>query len=344
MVNLKSAIKENISYDLKGNELTAQDKARTLKLAKIIEEGESIAASFRPRIFSLNYDTNKILKTKITYEGEEFTLLHHAIYHKNNGAVKDLLKKAKDKGLLKAVLNEEVIIKCSDGKVEKHDPFSYAESCENGEAKDAILRAAQDGKILGDILKPNKEPILSNTTTATEEPKDTYTLEDIEEALGECKEVLDVENPSNNAVDQDADADAEIESCKNVSQDSESPQSEHKNSKDNQNTLKKQKSSIPKSLSSELYSESYTENSQGEKSPKNLPQSIAAGVVGAGLLASCITLYIMKMPVVAVALGIVGLTCAGFALYNLLKPKTKFEEMKDVKQHTAQPLRSFLCC
>ncbi|WP_353286646.1 hypothetical protein [Wolbachia endosymbiont (group A) of Anthophora plumipes] len=48
------------------------------------------------------------------------SLLHYAISHKNNQAVKDLLEEAKKQKLLKEVLNEEMTTKYSDGREETH--------------------------------------------------------------------------------------------------------------------------------------------------------------------------------------------------------------------------------
>ncbi len=67
-------------------------------------------------------------------------------------------------------------------------------------------------------------------------------------------------------------------------------------------------------------------------------QAILASVVGAVLLVNCVALYIMKMPVVAVVVGIVGLVCVGFVLYNLLKPNAKLEKVEDVEQPIQSPL------
>ncbi|WP_338405954.1 hypothetical protein [Wolbachia endosymbiont (group A) of Longitarsus flavicornis] len=61
-------------------------------------------------------------------------------------------------------------------------------------------------------------------------------------------------------------------------------------------------------------------------------QAILAGVVGAALLVNCAALYIMKMPVVAVVVGIAGLVCLSFALHNVLKPSTKIEKVEDIEQ------------
>ncbi|MEC4735687.1 MAG: hypothetical protein O7161_07330, partial [Wolbachia endosymbiont of Halictus tumulorum] len=67
-------------------------------------------------------------------------------------------------------------------------------------------------------------------------------------------------------------------------------------------------------------------------------QAILAGVVGAVLLASGVALYIMKMPVVAAVVGIVGLSCVSYALYDVLKPNTTLEKVESVEQ----PIQSSL--
>ncbi|MFP3017265.1 MAG: hypothetical protein ACEY3L_02410, partial [Wolbachia sp.] len=65
-------------------------------------------------------------------------------------------------------------------------------------------------------------------------------------------------------------------------------------------------------------------------------QAILASVVGAALLVSSIALYIIKMLAVAVVVGIAGLTCIGFALYNITNPNTKLEKVKSVEQPIIQ--------
>ncbi|WP_353269884.1 hypothetical protein [Wolbachia endosymbiont (group A) of Myopa testacea] len=58
-------------------------------------------------------------------------------------------------------------------------------------------------------------------------------------------------------------------------------------------------------------------------------RAILAGSAGIVLLVGSVVSYIMKMHVIAVIGGIVGLACIGFALY---KPNTKFEKVKGVEQ------------
>lgn len=38
--------------------------------------------------------------------------------------------------------------------------------------------------------------------------------------------------------------------------------------------------------------------------------------------------YVLKMPIIAVIGGIIGLVCINFALYGVLKPNTKLEEIE----------------
>ncbi|GFR08349.1 uncharacterized protein TNCT_112871 [Trichonephila clavata] len=68
-------------------------------------------------------------------------------------------------------------------------------------------------------------------------------------------------------------------------------------------------------------------------------QAILAGVVGAILLASGVALYIMKMPVVAAVVGIIGLACIGFALYNTINPNTKLEKVEEQSITAHPPLK-----
>ncbi|WP_425385303.1 WD_0033/WD_0034 family tandem repeat-containing protein [Wolbachia endosymbiont (group B) of Schoenobius gigantella] len=102
-----------------------------------------------------------------------------------------------------------------------------------------------------------------------------------------------------------------------------------------QNALTEEEPDIPSPT--ELYFDSKG-NSVDEKSSKKAIQPIVAGVVGAVLLASGVALYIMKMPVIEAVVGIAGLVCLSFALYNVLKPSTKLEKVESVEQ----PIQSSL--
>jgi hypothetical protein len=66
-------------------------------------------------------------------------------------------------------------------------------------------------------------------------------------------------------------------------------------------------------------------------------QAIMAGGAGTALLVSSIASYALKMHIIAVVGGIVGLACMSSALYNVLKPSTKLEEVKDVECSRKSP-------
>ncbi|MBA8766312.1 hypothetical protein HCR11_00020 [Wolbachia pipientis] len=80
------------------------------------------------------------------------------------------------------------------------------------------------------------------------------------------------------------------------------------------------------------------ENTADKKEKPSMQQrrAILAGSVGAVLLVNCVALYIMKMPVVAAVVGIVGLACVSFALYNIINPNTKLEKVEE-QSITAHP-------
>ncbi|GFQ68668.1 uncharacterized protein TNCT_190201 [Trichonephila clavata] len=101
----------------------------------------------------------------------------------------------------------------------------------------------------------------------------------------------------------------------------------------NRETNKQEPNSLESPSSAEPYFDATDEK---DKPLTQQRQAILAGVVGAVLLVSCVALYIMKMPVVAVVVGIVGLVCIGFALYNIINPNTKLEKVKSVEQPVIQ--------
>ncbi|XCA33697.1 MAG: hypothetical protein ABS808_02610 [Wolbachia endosymbiont of Polyergus mexicanus] len=94
--------------------------------------------------------------------------------------------------------------------------------------------------------------------------------------------------------------------------------------------------------SAEPHFDSRSGNTIEEKSSKKAIRPIVAGVVGAVLLASGVALCIMKMSVVAAVVGIVGLACIDFALYNIINPNTKLEKVEDVEQLDLQNLKASL--
>ncbi|WP_264338762.1 hypothetical protein [Wolbachia endosymbiont (group A) of Cheilosia soror] len=61
-------------------------------------------------------------------------------------------------------------------------------------------------------------------------------------------------------------------------------------------------------------------------------RGIIAGSAGIVLLVGSIVSCILKMHIIAVVGGIVGLACIGFALYSTLEPDTKLEKFEDPAQ------------
>ncbi|MFP3019961.1 MAG: hypothetical protein ACEY3F_01165, partial [Wolbachia sp.] len=81
------------------------------------------------------------------------SLLHYAISHKNNQAVKDLLEEAKKQKLLKEVLNEEMTTKHSDGREENHTILTDAISRRDNDIMRAVLKISEENGILKEIVK-----------------------------------------------------------------------------------------------------------------------------------------------------------------------------------------------
>ncbi|MFP3026967.1 MAG: hypothetical protein ACEY3L_12295, partial [Wolbachia sp.] len=133
-------------------ELTNKDRKNIQKLAREIEEGKGIAGRFRNGIFKRSsYNASTILLAKITYKyqgrEEALSLLHYAISHKNNQAVKDLLEEAKKQKLLKEVLNEEMTTKHSDGREENHTILTDAISRRDNDIMRAVLKISEENGI-----------------------------------------------------------------------------------------------------------------------------------------------------------------------------------------------------
>lgn len=91
-----------------------------------------------------------------------------------------------------------ITIKYPDGQVDTHTALDYAKLCGNSEAVEEILKVAREENIPEGILKGksaiDEQTLLSTAVkeTAIKELKDSYTLANIEEAIEECKESLEV--------------------------------------------------------------------------------------------------------------------------------------------------------
>ncbi|MGL9718717.1 MAG: hypothetical protein ACR5K9_08870 [Wolbachia sp.] len=307
------------AFKIESSTLKKKDREKVIKLLSKIRKKENIAEKLKKS----SYDIQTILKTKITFEypdegiEQTFTLLHHAIHHENSQAVKDIVEEAKKQSLLEQVLNEEMMIKRSDGKIEKYTILSCAKLCGNSKVVDEILKMVQDEKILKGIFdeNPNEQLTLPNVEkeTAMNEP----------EVKGQ-KDILHTE--TNTQLHEDTNKNSEdLEALQPTCESKEEAQNA------SVDTAAREPNTPEIQPSTEPCSESGKRNSAEGKSSN---QPIVASIVGIALLVSSVASYIMSMPIVAAIVGIVGLACISFALYNALKPNTKLEKVE-------QPLVSF---
>lgn len=354
--------------------LEREDRSKIIKLLSKISKGKNVAEKLK----KLTYNTQIILKTKITFNYRDqdvaertFTLPYYAIVHKNKQAFDDLLQEAIKQELLKNVLNEEMVIKYSDGQEETHTILTYAILCKDYMMIRKVLKVSEEYGILEDIL--NKTVTMKDgqeitctpfdyanidseiakifkefITTIEHRPVPESYKDDSEKNLNattmENKRVIE-EATDNAIITESEDATAAIDNTESVlikyediNKTSGDLQLIFETSEKAQDALTEEEPDSP-SLT-ELYFNS-KENSADEKSSKRAIQPIVAGVVGAVLLVSCVASYLLiessKVHVIEVIGGIIGLACIGFALYNAIKPNTKFEKVEDLEQFIAQP-------
>ncbi|WP_341812154.1 hypothetical protein [Wolbachia endosymbiont (group A) of Conops quadrifasciatus] len=317
MKTLRNANEKDIIYELAYGELTSKDKEKLLKLARKIEEGKGIAEKFKNGVLrKSHYNTKKILATKITYGNETFTLLDHAKLYKNDQAVNDILQEAK-----KQKLSE---LACKQPPIKQQTLPSTV----------TIETAIDTGTTI--VEEENSEKILNLNTTAIE-------------YQNTAPEIDDTETISTNA-----------KLCENINESSEDLYNIEKHQlicKNNKEALKNITASTEAAMQELLpsieiiiedqtlscsYSKSEKESAVNEKEgplTKAMQQrrAVMAGSVGAVLLVSSVISYALKMYTIAVVGGIIGLACISFALYNVLKPGTKLEEVKKIEQFDVKP-------
>ncbi|WP_341816505.1 hypothetical protein [Wolbachia endosymbiont (group A) of Agelastica alni] len=378
-------------------ELTNKDEKNIQKLAREIEEGRGVAEKFRNRIFKKSsYNASTILLAKIAYkyQGREETLslLHYAISHKNNQAVKDLLEEAKKQKLLKEVLNEEMTTKHSDGREETHTiltdaisrrdndmiravlkiseekgilkeivkkritikhsngeemtytPFTYAEACENSEAVREL------GNILNKRATQQSTVVTAKTTTA----KSEKVLQDTASIIGNIETPANACENSNKSSLEESIEHEYLKPCENSNESNTiaikdiAASIEKLDNTGDQLICEKNETVVTETdiqepnASNSLASAACFDNGSSkentadkkEKPSMQQRQAIMAGSVGAALLVSSVIAYILKMYAIAVIVGIVGLACVSYALYNALKPGTKLEKVESVSPTT----------
>ncbi len=389
-------------------ELTNKDRKNIQKLARKIEEGKGVAEKFKNGIFKRSsYNASTILLAKITheYQGREETLslLHYAISHKNNQAVKDLLEEAKKQKLLKEVLNEEMTTKHSDGREENHTiltdaisrrdndmmravlktseengilkeivkkritikhsngkettytPFTYAEACENSEAVRELgnilnKRATQQSTVVtAKTTTARSEKVLQDNIGNIETPANAYensNKSSLEESI-EHEYLEPCENSNAIAIEHIAASIEKLDNtgiCENsttniLTEIAAQPTLSTADSTDKANTLSSTKM---KSCFDNQSGKENTVNEKEEPSTKVMQQrqAIIFGSIGAALLVSSVVAYILKMYAIAVIVGIVGLACISFVLYDALKPNTKLEKVGNMEQSAHPPLKT----
>ncbi|WP_353285268.1 hypothetical protein [Wolbachia endosymbiont (group A) of Beris morrisii] len=174
------------------------------------------------------------------------------------------------------------------------------------------------------IWKDIAEKLRNKKGTTTAKGADMEMPADVEEVKVEIKK-------QTNTVDKATETDTKL--CNINSEDLKIPQPTCESSEKAQIETTVEPTSEP----------CFDSRSGNDVDEKNKPltqqrQAILASVVGAVLLVNCVALYIMKMPVVAAIVGIVGLAYIGLALYNIINPNTKLEKVESVEQ----PIQSSL--
>ncbi|GFU87799.1 uncharacterized protein TNCV_849831 [Trichonephila clavipes] len=252
---------------------------------------------------------------------ENHTILTDAISRRDNDIMRVVLKISEGNGILKDILKKRIIIKHSNGRETTYTSFTYAEACENSEAVEEILKFS--GELVNRRATQQPTVVTAKTTTAKDEnSKEVHEV---------CR--YSVTNKSTtHAIDKATETDTKLcesEDLQPICESSEEAQNDSVETTVEPTSVDRADSPS----SAEPYFDSRSGNTVDEKSSI---QPIVASVVGAILLASGVALYIMKMPVVAAVVGIVGLACISFALYNIINPNTKLEKVKSVEQHIIQ--------
>lgn len=351
--------KKNITYELAYNEgkLTSKDK-KILTLAKKIEEDKNAVKKLKK--FS---NIQEILMVEIVRkcEGqkERFALLQHALLYSHRATLEYVIKEAEQYKLFEKIAGKEIISERLDDHGNPKDKTYSTVIYEDGAVKRKTLKSEgkttanngtitdedENGKkvlnlnttnqgtsavnILTEIesCESSEEAKNSSSETAMKESKACDMAEDVEEV----KDIFEVKEQTNVT-------ETDTKLC-NIN--SEDLQQIFESSEEAEIETTVEPTSVDRAdrpSSAELYFDN-KENSADEKSSKKAIQPIVAGVVGVVLLINCVALYIVKMPVVAAVVGIIGLACIGFALYNNINPNTKLEKVEEQSITAHPPLK-----
>lgn len=301
-----------------------------------------------------------------------YTVLAYCIFEKNSKAVRAVLEASKENGILKEILDQKIIKEKVKGQKISSTLLDYADDtgckeilkefreslnievsgnaettstrcediskdCEIYEPTLASSEEAQDILTKDDIDQTQSSNISTTTFTEVVKRDQTQSCSHSKSRKGSAENGKSLTEIKHKRKLIKTDTESREKLTDNLTWESKATaQLRGDINKDSelisekaQNALTEEEHDI--SSSTELYFDS-KENSADEKPSKKAIQPIVASVVGAVLLASGVAFCIMKVSVVAVVVGIVGLVCLSFALYNVLKPSTKIEKVEDIEQ------------
>ncbi|WCR59069.1 MAG: hypothetical protein PG978_000483 [Wolbachia endosymbiont of Ctenocephalides felis wCfeF] len=231
--------------------------------------------------------------------------------HGNEKAINDIFEKAKEHQLFEEISNEKIITEYLDGEGKLIRTYSTAKY-ENGVVSTKTFETQEIDTNAG-IITTYTKPRRSDKNSLNNENCDDTRKHPVYESSKKDT------TTSTETATQGLSA---------------------SNSADEGNTLPPTK--IKDQTKPCSHSEPKKENVVNEKEKSSTKttqqrQAIIAGGAGTALLVSSIASYALKMHITAVVGGIVGLACMSFALYNVLKPSTKLEEVKDVECFRKSP-------
>ncbi|MGL9717883.1 MAG: hypothetical protein ACR5K9_04240 [Wolbachia sp.] len=292
MKTLRNINKKNITYESAYGELTNKDQEKILKLARKIEKGKGIAEKFKNGILrKSHYNTKRILVTKITYGDETFTLLDHAKLYENNQAISDILQEAKKQKLSENILSVKANM--------KHYPIEITTDVETTTTEDENSEK---------ILDPNTAAMKTLSLKFGAVSTDDNDINKSSEDLDNIKQHRPVHENNEKAPTSAETTMQEISqsSIEVITESQVQPCFDSGSGKEN--IVNKEEETLTKTVQQR--------------------RAIIAGSAGAVLLAISAAYYVLKMPIIAVIGGIIGLMCISFALYNVLKPSTKLEKVE----------------
>ncbi|MBA8757516.1 MULTISPECIES: hypothetical protein [Wolbachia] len=236
----------------------------------------------------------------------------------------------------------------------RKSPFTYAEACENSEAVREL------GNILNKRATQQSTVVTAKTTTARSEKVLQDTIGNIETPANAC------ENSNKSSLEESIEHEY-LKPCENSNESNTTAIKDITTSiekLDNAGICEKNETAAKEAAIQEQKVFSNADSAEAKKPLEDvlnekttIGQQVVTGksvpaeeevhevcnkpvIVGVVLLASGVALYIMKMPVVAAVVGIVGLACIGLALYSIINPNTKLEKVEEQSITAHPPLKA----